>query len=989
MQKGLGNDGENGRARRENENAGPVPDAPAEGSSSSMTRNKSTDRAGDDDKGVHSMRSVKRLAKLPKGRIALLLFAGLAALLGLAGALVRANITDSLPAAALPDSHGVLMVFGFLGTAISLERAVAYRGGANRRVHWCFAAPLLGGLGTLALLGSNLVFTVFHSNRITTIGHTIAGLLWIASMAALFTIYAALYRRQPSKEVLMQMLASFVGLVGVVLWTGEVDATVLAPMWLMFLVLTIVGERVELARAVFSKPHVESIVLGLCLATVPALIAQCLWPSVGYPILGLAVGALMIYMAQHDVARATWHNSGLTGFMGVCMLSAYAWGLFAAFVWLFAPVEAGGYWTDMGLHALALGFIVTMVIAHASVIIPSVTRRPMPFHPVLWACWIILQAGLVLRLAGTIKGTQILWQVGDAFSVIGMLAMMVSVLGLVVFGRRILENKRRHRSADSVTRRGGKEPDSSGKTSGVRLASADVSAGNSPRLSDSARSLKPAAFFCVVIAAFLSFFAVYALEKPSGLVNSLAEADRNGSHTTSLASSNAAGAASSDTDLSSGVSATRHTTRVGVGVKGMAFVPGSISLPAGDRLVITFGNTGDQRHNLTFANGKQTGNVAVGEKATLDVGVIGADTVAWCALAGHRQMGMELKVHAVGGKSASQSSANTAQSGGSEEASSNDVAVPSAAKLQDYARSSQPFDASVPRDEFAGVSGVHERRYTFDIRERKEKLSDGVTRTVWSYDKASHQRGKTSEPLSPGPVLRGRVGDTFRIHLVNQGSMSHSIDFHAGPASPQEMMHNIEPGKSLDYTFAADHAGIWLYHCSSEPMSNHIANGMYGAVIIEPDNLPAVDAEYVLVGSEIYLGANESVADSAKVAAMKPDIMTFNGRAFQYDSHTLPLKAGGRVRIWVLDAGPNMPLSFHIVGTQFDTVWSEGRYLVEPNGVGSVGGQESNAAAQVLALEPAQGGFVETRIDKPGKYPFVNHAMSLAEKGEHGFIEVK
>lgn len=932
---------------------------------------------------------------MPKGRIALLLLTGLAALLGLAGALVRANVTTSLPTVVMPDNHGVLMVFGFLGTAISLERAVAYRGGGNGHAHWCFAAPLCGGLGTLMLLVSGVVASAIHSTYLTSVGHAVTGALWIVSMAVLFGIYAALYHRQPSGEVLMQLIAACVGLVGVTLWLGDVDATILAPMWLMFLVLTIVGERVELARAVFSKPHVESVVLGLCLSAVPALVVQCVVPSVGYPLLGLLLAALVIYMVQHDVALGTWRNSGLTGFMGTCMLSAYAWGLLAALVWLFAPIEAGGYWTDMGLHALALGFIMTMVIAHADVIIPSVTRRPMPFHPVLWVSWAIVQVGLVLRLAGTVRGAQTLWKVGDVVSVIGVLAMMVLDMGLVVFGRRILEMKRRCRSsqassphksrrlADSHTMKNGQIPPvEGGFASGAR------------RLPNSARSLRPVAFMSVAVMVFLALFAVYALVKPSGLNSGTVAGGNSGLSAASQFSSRSAdlasaGSASSGGDLSAGVSATGRTTTVKIGVRGMSFVPSSISLPAGNKLVVAFTNTGDQRHNLTFVNGKQTGNVAVGAKATLDVGVIGKDNVAWCALAGHRQMGMELKIHAIGGKSDLQASGNTLNSTKANDAASGDVAVPSAAKLQDYARSAAPFDAAVPRDEFAGVPGAHERRYTFDIKERKEKLADGVTRTVWGYDDESHSRDKTSEPLSPGPVLRGRVGDTFHIHLVNHGSMSHSIDFHAGSAVPQEMMRNIEPGKSLDYTFTADHAGIWLYHCSSDPMSNHIANGMYGAVLIEPDDLPAVDAEYVLVGSEIYLGANGSVADPAKVAAIKPDIMTFNGRAFQYDSHALPLRVGGRVRIWVLDAGPNMQLSFHIVGTQFDTVWSEGRYLVAPGNVSNVSGQSPNAGAQVLPLEPAQGGFVETRIDKPGKYPFVNHTMSLAEEGEHGFIEVR
>src|SRR5690606_26733958 len=115
-------------------------------------------------------------------------------------------------------------------------------------------------------------------------------------------------------------------------------------------------------------------------------------------------------------------------------------------------------------------------------------------------------------------------------------------------------------------------------------------------------------------------------------------------------------------------------------------------------------------------------------------------------------------------------------------------------------------------------------------------------------------------------------------------------------------------------TFTAERAGIWMYHCATMPMSTHIAKGMHGAVVIEPPDLPEVDRSYVLTASEIYGG---DTADGA------PAVTTFNGRAFQYDADQLPAKVGERVRFWVLDAGPNGPLSFHVIGGQFDTVWKE------------------------------------------------------------------
>src|SRR5690606_19696977 len=132
---------------------------------------------------------------------------------------------------------------------------------------------------------------------------------------------------------------------------------------------------------------------------------------------------------------------------------------------------------------------------------------------------------------------------------------------------------------------------------------------------------------------------------------------------------------------------------------------------------------------------------------------------------------------------------------------------------------------------------------------------------------------------APGPTLRGKVGDVFEITLVNDGTMGHSIDFHAGSLAPDRPMRTIPPGESLVYRFTATHSGIWMYHCSTMPMSSHIAAGMTGAVIIDPPNLPEVDHEYLLVQSEVYLSDVATTADDAtevsadKIVAERPDLV--------------------------------------------------------------------------------------------------------------------
>ncbi|VEG40822.1 Copper-containing nitrite reductase [Mycolicibacterium flavescens] len=401
------------------------------------------------------------------------------------------------------------------------------------------------------------------------------------------------------------------------------------------------------------------------------------------------------------------------------------------------------------------------------------------------------------------------------------------------------------------------------------------------------------------------------------------------------------------------VTATGQTTEVEVHVEGMRYVPDTIDVPVGNRLVITLVNSGSDRHDLVLANGASTGRLAVGETAVLDAGVIGADMDGWCSVAGHRQMGMTMSVRATGAE---------AHAGHHDQVSATSIAG------DDVARSlaATPGPDFVPRDA-ALAAATPDHRVTLAVTEATREVSPGITQRQWTF-------GGTA----PGPTLRGEVGDVFEVTLVNDSTIGHSIDFHAGALAPDVPMRTIQPGERLVYRFTASRAGVWMYHCSTMPMSVHIANGMFGAVVIVPPDLAPVDREYLLVQSEYYLGPQGGEVDAAKVAADKPDLVVFNGYANQYDHAPLTVRIGERVRIWVLAAGPNRGSSFHVVGGQFDTVWSEGDYRLRPGPGG----------AQALGLSAAQGGFVELSFDQPGRYPFVTHAMVDAERGAHGIIEV-
>ena len=421
------------------------------------------------------------------------------------------------------------------------------------------------------------------------------------------------------------------------------------------------------------------------------------------------------------------------------------------------------------------------------------------------------------------------------------------------------------------------------------------------------------------------------------------------------------------------VTPTGNTVNATITVEGLRFVPDTVDVTPGDRLVITLDNTADQVHDLVLATGQTTGRIAARAKGTLDAGIVAGPIEGWCSIAGHRAQGMVFHVTAGGAAAAGHQHGDHQHGGGqSNQAGSGKDAVPDySARLP---AGFKAFDAALPPAPTSPDGGPMTHRHTFTVKEQVMPVGAGVT-----------QRRLTFNGQVPGPVLRGKVGDTFEITLVNDGTMSHSLDFHAGITPPDKAMRSINPGESLVYTFTAQHSGIWLYHCSTSPMSLHLAAGMHGAVIIDPPGLPAVDREYVIVASEVYLGPEGGEPNTDKIAAKTPDLMTFNGVAFQYHQQPLKAKVGERVRFWVMAAGPSLPTSFHTVGLQFDQVFFEGAWtLGGPNRIGAAW----SGGSQALGLQPAQGGFVECVASEPGHYVFVTHSFADMEKGAHGVLEV-
>lgn len=249
----------------------------------------------------------------------------------------------------------------------------------------------------------------------------------------------------------------------------------------------------------------------------------------------------------------------------------------------------------------------------------------------------------------------------------------------------------------------------------------------------------------------------------------------------------------------------------------------------------------------------------------------------------------------------------------------------------------------------------------------RHTISPGIVYDAWTFDSAI-----------PGPVVRVTVGDTVVFTLVNAAPMLHSMDFHAAEIAPSRAYVNVNPGDSLTFQFVARVPGAFMYHCGTAPVAAHIANGMYGAIIVDPVRpLPAA-REFVIVQSEFYLtppSGPDSLRrlDWNKMLGLSPDHVVFNGVAAQYAGHPLEVEPGERIRFYLVNAGPNRVSAFHIVGAIFDRIY-----------VGGFGGPLEGV--QTYNVPVGGGAIFEARLVEEGLYPFVTHAFADATKGGVGIL---
>jgi metal-sulfur cluster biosynthetic enzyme len=339
-------------------------------------------------------------------------FASLAS--GVLAGLARMGWAVPLPAAQLTLLHGPLMICGFLGTVIGLERAVAlgYR--------WAYAGPLLTGLGGVAIL---LGFPLPVGAAAIALGS-----------AVLLTGTVMILLRQRELFMVTMALGAFSWLAGNLLWLTGSEVSGVVALWINFLVLTIAGERLELTRFLPPSPDAKRIFAAILAAVLAGGFFS--GTGIGIAVYGIGLLGLALWLLRQDIARRTVKEQGLTRFTAVCLLSGYAW-LTIGSVLLLATGGLTGTAYDAVLHAILIGFVFSMVFGHAPIIFPAVVRVRMPYHWTFYLPLLALHASLLVRIAGDGLMLPELRNLGGLLNAVALVLFILSTVSSVVRGSRV------------------------------------------------------------------------------------------------------------------------------------------------------------------------------------------------------------------------------------------------------------------------------------------------------------------------------------------------------------------------------------------------------------------------------------------------------------------------------------------------------------------------------------------------------------------------
>ena len=353
----------------------------------------------------------------PLARLPLLALGFLSLIVGVIVGLVRLGWPLPIPSTELLGLHGPLMISGFLGTVIGLERAVAL---ASR---WAYSGPILAGTGGLAL--------------VTGAPSVAAASLLSAGSLVLVAASWVVVQRQRALFTLTLGAGAVAWSVGNLIWLSGAPLVYVLPWWAGFLVLTIAGERLELSRF---RPAPAPAKFAFAAVAVLLLAGIAAWPSgeAGRMLFAFSLLLISFWLGRYDVALYTVRGSGLPRFTAVCLLSGYLWLAFGALVGLATRgmFFGGGY--DTTLHSVFLGFVFAMIFGHAPIIFPAVTRFNIPYHPVFYLHLLLLHASLAMRVAGDLGGWVELRRMGALGNALVLLLFIINTVAAVIRGRRVV-----------------------------------------------------------------------------------------------------------------------------------------------------------------------------------------------------------------------------------------------------------------------------------------------------------------------------------------------------------------------------------------------------------------------------------------------------------------------------------------------------------------------------------------------------------------------
>jgi hypothetical protein len=331
--------------------------------------------------------------------------------------LLRLGWALPAPHGSLALLHGPLFVCGMLGTVIGLERAVAL----GRP--WTFVGPaltLIGGIGLVAGMPIGL-----------------GALLMVGGSLGLLAVFAALLKRQPARFVVTMALGAAALLSGNLLWLGGWPYSVAALWWAGFLILTIVGERLELGRLRQLPPRaLWSFTVGVGLLLLGLLVAVG-WFDLGVRLVGASFLALGVWLLRYDIARRTIRRPGVPRFSAICILSGSAWLVVGGVIALFAGAQYAGPLYDAMLHAVFVGFVFAMIFGHAPIIIPALLKLPITFSAWSYLPLALLHISLVLRTGGNLAGLVDLRRWGGMLNAVTIvLFLLITMLSVVHANRK-------------------------------------------------------------------------------------------------------------------------------------------------------------------------------------------------------------------------------------------------------------------------------------------------------------------------------------------------------------------------------------------------------------------------------------------------------------------------------------------------------------------------------------------------------------------------